>query len=174
MKQDKLETYIRKHREELDDRALPVDLWPQIAAGLEGKKSTGNRLVYWQAAAVIFFVLFMGLLLRHYQPVTGQENYGVADPEFRQTEQYYQEVIQEKETLLSAYLVQYPELAEDFTNDFRELSRNYRQLKADLDKTNSAEVLNALILNLQLQQDLLNQQLKIIQKNEKENNDVSI
>ncbi len=171
MKQDKLETYIRQHREDFDELTPPAAAWEKITARLAAPKSGRKRQVYWQVAAVLFFVLSLGLLLKNMQPVG--HSTGI-DPEFSATEQYYRQIIQEKENLLAAYLARYPELAEDFTSDLQELNENYQMLKADFEQTHSPKVLNALILNLQLQQDLLLNQLKIIQLIEKENTNVSI
>ena len=47
-------------------------------------------------------------------------------------------------------------------------------LKSDFEANRSEEVLSALIKNLQLQQDLLNNQLKIIHQITEENENVSI
>ena len=100
--------------------------------------------------------------------------YVESDTEFSNTEQYYFKVIQDKESLLTISLAQHPDLATDFKNDLHELSKNYKMLKADFNKNRSEEVLNALIKNLQLQQELLSNQLNIIQLINEENENVSI
>ena len=173
MKWDKLESYIRDNRGAIDDATPPETLWTQIEEKIQ-PKATKNRMIYWQAAAVIFFALSIGLLVKNYQTNNELNTYVLNDTEFNKTEQYYNKVINEKENLVTTSLEQYPDLAADFKNDLHELSKNYQKLKTDFDKNRSDEVLNALIKNLQLQQELLNNQLNIIQFINKENENVSI
>ena len=94
--------------------------------------------------------------------------------EFKTTEEYYFNVIESQQGILTKYLENFPALADDFKNDLTELNQNYNKLKKDFEATGDTDVLNALIKNLQLQQELLNNQLKIIKQIEEENENVSI
>ena len=169
---DKIEKYIIDNREQLDGRMPPESAWQHIEAGLRTTKKS-SYLRYWQAAAVIFFVVSIGLFVKNYQP---SDRLAVSETalEFKTTEEYYLDVIENQQGLLTSYLKQYPDLATDFRNDLSELSENYNNLKKDFEDTGDTEVLNALIKNLQLQQDLLRNQLNIIQQIEQENENVSI
>jgi hypothetical protein len=173
MNWDKIELYIRDNRDEIDKLNPPESVWPKIEERLK-PVSRKSRMIYWQAAAVIFFALSIGLLVKNYQTSNELSYYVLNDAEFAKTEQYYNKVIQDKESLLTSSLEQHPDLAADFKNDLHELSKNYQKLKADFDNNRSDEVLNALINNLQLQQQLLNNQLNIIQLINEENENVSI
>ena len=173
MKWDKLEAYIRDKRETFEQLNPPESLWDKIENRLP-TVSSKSRMIYWQAAAVIFFALSIGLLVKNYQTSTELSSYTVSDTEFANTEQYYFRVINDKANLLSTSLSEHPDLATDFKNDLSELSKNYQRLKADFDNNRSEEVLNALIINLQLQQELLNNQLSIINLINEENENVSI
>jgi hypothetical protein len=148
-------------------------IWAKIESGLQ-PVSKNNMMIYWQAAAVIFFALSIGLLVKNYQTSNELNSYVFNDTEFANTEQYYFQVIHDKESLLISSLEQHPDLAVDFKNDLHELSKNYQKLKVDFDNNRSEEVLNALIKNLQLQQKLLNNQLDIIHLINEENENVSI
>ena len=173
MNWDKIESYIRDNRQEIDKLDPPESLWPRIEERLTPLRSK-SRMFYWQVAAVIFFALSIGLLVKNYQTSNELSYYVLNDAEFTKTEQYYNKVIQDKESLLTSSLEQHPDLAADFKNDLDELSKNYHNLKADFENNRSEEVLNALIKNLQLQQQLLNNQLNIIQLINEENENVSI
>jgi hypothetical protein len=173
MKWDKLESYIRDNRGSIEQLNPPESLWAKIETGLR-PISKKNQMIYWQAAAVIFFALSIGLLVKNYQTSSELNSYVFNDTEFANTEQYYFKVIHDKENLLSLSMQQYPELAMDFKNDLNELSKNYQNLKADFDNNRSEEVLNALIKNLRLQQELLNNQINIIHLINEENENVSI
>jgi hypothetical protein len=173
MNWDKLESYIKDNRDGIDGSSPPENLWKRIEDKLH-PVARKNRMIYWQAAAAVFFVLSIGLLVKNYQTNNELNNYVLNDAEFTKTEQYYTKVIHDKESLLTSSLEEYPDLATDFKNDLHELSKNYQKLKADFDKNRSDEVVNALIRNLQLQQELLNNQLNIIQLINEENENVSI
>jgi hypothetical protein len=173
MKWDKLEAYIKDNKEGLDDLKPPASVWASIENSMQpvvGK----SRMIYWQAAAVIFFALSIGLLVKNYQTNTVSDNYAVIDPEFSDTEQYYFNIIQDKENVLLSSLQAYPNLAEDFKSDLQELTANYEKLKSEFAHNKSTEVLTALIQNLQLQQELLNEQLNIIHLINEENESISI
>jgi hypothetical protein len=170
----KFEMYVRKHREELDQLEPPDALWTKIEAGLVPVVYKRRRMMYWQVAAVVFFVLSIGLLIKNYQVNNELNTYALKNSEFANTEQYYFKVIHDKESLLMSSLEKYPNLASDFKNDLKELTSNYQNLKTEFDKTGSEEVLNALIINLRLQQELLNNQLDIINLIKQENENISI
>jgi len=173
MKWDKLESYVKENRDKLDDRNPPEAIWSEIDAKLPQKRPA-NKMIYWQAAAVIFFILSIGLLFNNIQRNSSPNGIAGNNAEFDKTEQYYFNVIEDKEVLLTSYLAGYPGLAKDFRKDLQELSKNYQKLKSDFEANRSEEVLSALIKNLQLQQDLLNNQLKIIHQITEENENVSI
>ena len=173
MKWDKLESYIKQNQDKLDEQIPPAAVWNEIDAKLSGKTSV-NKMVYWQAAAVIFFILSIGLLFNNFRDDSSSNIIAGNNDEFDKTEQYYFNVIEDKEVLLTTYLEGYPDLAQDFKKDLLELGKNYQKLKVDLKNNRSEEVLSALIQNLQLQQDLLNNQLKIIHQITEENENISI
>lgn len=171
--EDRFEKYIRENKASFDDQSPPESAWKYIEDQLK-PTTTSSYLRYWQAAAVIFFVVSIGLVINNYQSTNTEIVVSEVAQEFKTTEDYYFEVIESQRGLLTGYLQQYPELAKDFNKDLTELSQNYDKLKKDFAATGEIEVLNALIRNLQLQQELLSNQLEIIQQIEEENEDVSI
>jgi hypothetical protein len=173
MKLDKLESFIKDNREKLDTQTAPEDVWQGIEKGLP-QPVRNAKMIYWQAAAILFFVLSLGLLVNNFRGNESNNSQALGDMEFNKTEQYYFNIIEDKEVLLTNYIKDYPTLANDFKKDLKELSKNYQKLKTEFEKNKSEEVLNALIQNLQLQQNLLNNQLNIIHQITKENENVSI
>lgn len=173
MKWDKLEAYIRENRQSIEQQHPPESVWNKIENRLR-PVSKNSLIIYWQAAAVIFFALSIGLLVKNYQTSNELRAYSFNNAEFLDTEEYYFKVIQDKESLLISSLVHHPDLVADFKTDLEELTKNYKILKADFDTNKSEEVLSALIKNLQLQQELLNNQLNIIHLINKENENVTI
>jgi len=171
--EDKFEKFIRDNRVEVDHKTPPDSVWHNINSKLSQKKSVGY-IRYWQAAAVIFFIVSVGLFIKNYQPMNTDKAISESLTEFKTTEEYYFNVIESQQGILTKYLENFPALADDFKNDLTELNQNYNKLKKDFETTGDTDVLNALIKNLQLQQELLNNQLKIIKQIEEENENVSI
>mgnify|MGYP001046109508 CR=1 FL=1 len=171
MERDRFEEYIIDKRSEVDSKNPPESSWLVIEQRLS-KQSKPSYLRYWQVAAVIFFVVSIGLFVKSYQTTAYQGSSLVQ--EFTTTEEYYFNTIEDQQGVLTSYLQEYPDLAHDFKADLEDLSLNYKKLKADFGVTGDSQVLNALIQNLQLQQELLNNQLKVIRLIEKENENVSI
>ena len=127
---------------------------------------------WWRAAAILFFVFTVGLLLKDNLQPTG--NNEIADGQFAQTEEFYTSQIADKEQLIQVYLINHPGLGVEFKNDLEQLDNIYLQLKEDYKINNSDKVLDALILNLQSRIDLLNTQLNIIRTINDQNDEINI
>lgn len=82
----------------------------------------------------------------------------------------YAQIINGQQQQMQALRAKNPELYDRFSNDLGALERNYHDLKARLDSGfNSEKLLEAMILNLKMQSDLLSRQL-IISRNLKDSN----
>jgi len=91
------------------------------------------------------------------------------DPELAEAESYYTEKIAEKKKALDAYKLDDLALKEEFKGDISELDSTYRALKKELYTVPGKEkVSEAMIMNLQTRIEILNQQLKILEKTRKE------
>ena len=67
-----------------------------------------------------------------------------------------------------------PALYEAFATDLERLERSYQMLKADLPENPNQETLvQAMIQNLQFQINLLNEQLRVIQRMKKQKNNTN-
>ena len=173
MLEDRLERFVKQNRGQFDDEEPNELVWNRINERLAVKPDVKVRqLVWWRAAAVIFFVCSIGLLFRDGLFSTHQNE--VADDPFIQTEHYYASQIADKEQLIQLYLVNYPGLGVEFKNDLGQLDDIYIQLKEDYIINNSEVVLDALIMNLQSRIDLLNRQLNIIKSINQKEDEINI
>jgi hypothetical protein len=158
---DRLEDFIRKNRESFDDKAPSAKAWRNIAASMEFKsRSRWDSVVLWRAAAVIFMMLSAYLLI----PKTmekGQSN-DIAASEFNDVEAFYFQQISEKVELIDGF--QKSEGLNGFTQDFKQLEAMYMILKEDMKSRPSQKVKDALVLNLLVRINLLNQQLSKLDK----------
>lgn len=121
----------------------------------------------WRVAASIAILLLAGGLLYTNQQygVTRQPEVVAANPTYAKEVVQYTRLIDTKRTELKQMTEDNPDLYKEFATDLDRLEHSYRSLKADLPKNPNHEVLiQAMIQNLQLQINLLNEQLRVIQR----------
>jgi hypothetical protein len=152
---DQLEDFVGKNREAFDDRQPSGKVWERISHAMAfSKPSVWNSVGLWRAAAIIFMTLSIYLLVpKSQQP--GQQ--AIALKEFTDVEQFYFQQISEKTELIQEF--HRNEGMNGFTNDFKQLEAMYNVLKEEMKNRPSQKVKDALVLNLLVRIDLLNQQL---------------
>ena len=174
---DKLEKFIKSHRKELDDKEPGKDLWEAIQhqVEVETKETRSIRsVVYWRAAAVFLLLACSWLIFdRINQPDNNQDKLAVINPQLQEAEGFYISLIQQKRNELIVMSEKYA-LGNDFILEIDRLDSLYSQLKQDLAKGNEENLVDAMVLNLQLRIELLNQQLSIIESLENSPKDESI
>ena len=164
---DQLEDFIRNNREAFDDREPSEKVWKNINASLGlGRTGVWNSLAVWRAAAVIFMVLCGYLLIP--KPVNVAISKDSASSEFEDVEAFYFQQISEKVELIDEF--QKNEGLNGFTHDFQQLEAMYMVLKEEMKTRPSQKVKDALVLNLLVRIDLLNQQLHKLEKEFKKDN----
>jgi ribosomal protein S6 len=87
------------------------------------------------------------------------------DPQYAKLVSQFTEVIETKQTELRKIEKDDPALYQQFSGDIHKLDSAYHVLRGTLNANpNTEQLLQAMISNLQLQIDLLNQQLTVIKK----------
>ena len=194
-----LERFIRDNREDFDDVEPPKDLWARIEPGLtiddtvrplndhngsgfrsqtgldqpfESHFTIWRQLNNWRVAASIALLLLAGAFFYVNQRygVTEQPDVVAVNPTYAKEFVQYTRLVDMKREELKQLTTSSPELYREFATDLNRLEHNYQTLKADLPKNPNQEVLvQAMIQNLQLQIDLLNEQLRVIQRIKRQN-----
>ena len=165
---DNLEKFIKSHRTELDDKSPRKDLWNDIEKEINPKRISRNdsgTLFYWKAAAVILLLISSWLAFEKvYSPPneTQVAELSEVNPEFQEAETFYVSLINQKREDIEILSKEY-DMEESFANETDRLDSVYLVLKQDLNQGNEEEIADAMILNLQLRIEILNQQLSIIQ-----------
>jgi hypothetical protein len=94
-----------------------------------------------------------------------EETTGITDPVYAKQIYHFREIIDLQQTELRQVEKEQPELYHQFAGDLHKLDSAYSVLKINLaENPNREMLLEAMIQNLQLQSDLLNQQLIIIKE----------
>ncbi len=163
---DKLEQFIKENRGAMDPMEPPKGLWDKISKeNKPGKSKTFNLNYLWKAAAIVFFAITLGLWLQQQENINQKGQ--VADKnspeiELAQVEQYYNSLISKKINTLVTDESLSAEVEKKFLQDVEKLDAAYQQLKQQLEHTSNEKIKDAMIVNLQMRIELLNQQLEIL------------
>jgi hypothetical protein len=185
-KNNNLERFIRDNRESFDHLEPSDDVWNKIGTAI-GQPQKTTRVISmsragWAVAATLFLA-FAGILgyqifnrsaeipfvsLADKKPVTEQTGDTLVnqiDPQYGKLVTQFTNVIEAKQVELRKLEKDDPELYKKFSGDIQKLDSAYHSLRNTLNANpNTEQLLQAMISNLQMQIDLLNQQLNIIQK----------
>ncbi|MFD2932242.1 hypothetical protein [Spirosoma flavum] len=121
----------------------------------------------WRVAASVAVLLLAGAFMYMNQQygVTHQPEVVAASPMYAKEVVHYTRLIDDKRIELKQMTEGNPALYQEFSTDLDRLEKSYQSLKADLPQNPNQEVLiQAMIQNLQLQINLLNEQLSVIQR----------
>ncbi|MTI30436.1 hypothetical protein [Xanthovirga aplysinae] len=177
---DELEKFIRIHQEDLNDKVPKDENWKRIQENLEVKKKEKKRKLdynnLWKAASITLFCICAYLLLERKDSTTtigGKEivSENKAVQELKKTEAYYVQLISSREKEVGRYSIQDKQLVMNFQKDIEILDNRYLQLKEELQEEKTRKVIDAMVQNMQLRLEILNQQLQILEnvQNEKTN-----
>jgi len=171
-----IERFIRDNREGFDAQTPGPNSWSEIEKQIGIKKAPGRiislNILRWSAAAVGFiFILATGLYFFNQQPVTSGGSLAQdpvveqIDPQYAKIVAQFSSMIEEKQAEIKSIEKDNPELFRQFAGDIRKLDSTYQVLRNTLPANpNKEQLLQAMIGNLQMQINLLNQQLQIIQQ----------
>lgn len=153
---DHLDDFIRKNRAGFDDKEPSEKVWTNIESSIRfTSASKRNGLVWWRAAAIVFMTLSAYLLIPKEE--TKSQTAELVTSEFKDVEAFYVQQISEKVELIDGF--QKNEGLNGFTQDFKQLEAMYMILKEEMKSRPSEKVKDALVLNLLVRINLLNQQL---------------
>lgn len=170
---DSLKNFINQHREEFDDKRASDNAWAKIQSKLPGRRVTlWSNVGVWRAAAVLFLILSVYLMIskNSHQPMGADR--AKLQVEFNDLENFYNEQIADKVELISN--IQEFNDDDSFSQDLEKLDAMYQVLREQMKSNPSEKIKDALILNMLVRIDLLNQQIKNLEDSEKKSEDVAI
>ncbi len=158
---DGIDDFISRNRDAFDDKEPPASVWENIQSSLHPRRPNQgwwNELMVWRAAAVLFLAVSVYLMIPgQKQDQQRDEGSQVAMNEFDDVEAYYVSEISQKVELIESIAAD--DTSGEITPDFQRLEAMYLVLKEEMKNRPSKEVKDALVLNLLIRIDLLNQQL---------------
>jgi|GEM_PF-838994 len=163
-----LEKFISENRKSFDDTVPPESIWENISmlfddevAIKKRQKSLRFRTVI-SIAAMFILVCTAGILLYKARE-TRRMDYSQIDPLLAKQQVEYASLVHEKRDALSNMATKEPQLYQEFSEVIDKMQVNYKQLKTELMQSPNKELtLEAMISNLKMQIEILNQQLDIL------------
>jgi len=164
MKNQGIETYIKEHKKEFDLKEPSDQLWNRIDAALtKEKKKQPFRMTFWFGIAASLMVLMAFVFIYSNRKQDKDLNIADINPVYAQKERRFASLIEEKKDSLQVYAKKNPELYAHFSADLNKLGSDYERLKKELQNSpNQKVVVKAMVKNLELQLQVINQQLSII------------
>ncbi len=198
---NRLEDFVNSNRDAFDNEAPTDQVWNSIQGRLNPGLATQPaakvvRLgwIKWAAAAAVILVTGTILFIRNegkkpaetasiaqtpVQPPAISSNDSALlneiNPAYAKEVYHFTQLIELKQSELKQIEKDNPVLYKQFLGDINKLDSSYNSLKQQLPANpNREQLLEAMISNLQLQMDLLNQQLQIIQQIRKSSKESAI
>lgn len=171
---NKLKNFISDNRKAFDDEMPSAGVWENIEASFtkkeEKKKFVLAPLYKWSMAAAAMLVIATGIyFVTNKKPVETavsvpkEPDINSLAPDYALPINNFAKMIDMKQEELKLLAKDQPELYQQFSTAINQLDSSYNNLKDQLSSTPNREVLlEAMIQNLQLQLNVLNQQLNII------------
>jgi hypothetical protein len=174
----RLEDFIKANKEEFDELEPKASLWLNIEERLPDefidaprqKKTFSLGFVLKVAASIIVVMgISFVLYLRSEKSNTGV-NLAAINPQYAKEQVHYSKLISNRLSQLKTLSKSDPDLYVEFAAGIAEMDSTYKKLDKELPNSpNKEAVLYAMIRNLKMQAEAINQQLMIIEQYNQEN-----
>lgn len=182
MMKERLESFVRDNKRDFDQFEVPADIWNKIQDQLDEKNIALNaglknervvRVSFLLKIAASLVPLIIAALLFYQYQLKQSIDLSNINPQLAKEQIHYTSLIEIKRAEIKRIEKEDPQLYEEFSSEIKKMDSSYQKLKNELPVSpNQEETVKAMIQNLQIQTELLNQQLQIIQQiNQIKNNE---
>ncbi|MDN3550395.1 hypothetical protein [Mucilaginibacter aquaedulcis] len=170
----RFEDFIKNNREEFEEVEPSADLWSKIEQSLnmqeelpkkpETKTFSLSFVLRVAASVVLIMGIGFGIYLQTQKSAKGID-FAAINPEYAKQQLHYASLVETKLTELKSVAKADPQLYKEFSAEIAKMDSTYKRLNNDLATSpNQERVLRAMIRNLQIQTEVLNQQLSVIEQ----------
>ncbi len=172
----RLEDFIRNNRTEFEQLEPRTEIWANITSQLQAQEKANKQASKRQArtfslgfvlrvAAIVIMVMGISFTWYLKYQKANTVDYAAINPEFAKERMQYASIVQSKRNELKTLTKSNPELYQEFSTEIARMDSTYKELNKQLvTSPNQERVLRAMIRNLQIQTEVLNQQLNVIQQ----------
>ena len=159
-----IEEYIKAHKRDFDLNSPSEGLWGRIEADMEQSRiKKPLRLRFWLGIAASLILITAFIFTYTYHSRNTEVDIADLNPSYAKKEMKFASMIEEKKDSLMVFAKDNPELYNRFNNDLSQLGADYENLKKELQYSpNQKLVVKAMVRNLEIQLQIINQQLSII------------
>ena len=169
--EERLKNFVTANKREFDEAEPPFGVWEKIEKKLDAKKllAVKNARVvrlslFFKLVASITIVVAAGIFLWQYQYRQATDLANI-DPALAKQQLNYASEIELKVNKLKSLENVEPQLYNEFSSEIKKMEESYQKLENDLPNSpNQEETVKAMIRNLQIQTEVLNQQLNVIKQ----------
>lgn len=173
----RFEDFMHDNNEEFNEIEPSADLWGKIEAQLsfleqedqqpkkrEAKTFSLGFVLKVAASVIIIMGIGFGIYIQSQKGTKGVDLAAI-NPEYAQQQVHYASLVETKLTELKSASKNDPQLYKEFSAEIAKMDSTYKKLNNDLATSpNQERVLRAMIRNLQIQTEVLNQQLNVIEQ----------
>jgi hypothetical protein len=164
---DSLKDFVEQNREGFDNREPKGEVWKKIESSLSGKSvSLWNSVTVWRAAAIVLLGLSSYLFFTAQDLKNNKVETAQIKGDFKDLELFYSNQIVEKKELVSQFQSETGLTEDEVTQNLQKLEAMYQVLREEMETRPTQDVKDALVLNLLVRIDLLNQQLNKLDRRE--------
>jgi hypothetical protein len=166
----RLEDFIKVNKNEFDDLEPSAELWQRIEKHLpaegaplkkpEAKTFSLSFVMRVAASVIVVMGIGFGIYLHNEKK---QIDYAAINPVYAKQQSHFVSLVESKRNELKSIAKTEPEMYKEFSAEIAKMDSTYKRLNSDLATSpNQERVLRAMIRNLEIQSEVLNQQLNII------------
>ncbi len=176
-----LEQFIQNNREAFDNCEAPAGLWDKIDKSLgkeirhnaepdeiiiKFKKSSISKLKIWaMAASLTLLIGYVSVFYLNNKSDSTEQIIAQVAPQYGDKMVQYTSLIETKREEIKQIETHDPEMYKEFATEIEKLNLDYQNLQTELSQTpNQEDLVKAMVQNLQVQLDILNRQLKIVER----------
>jgi hypothetical protein len=169
----RLEDFIKANKEEFDELEPRMELWNNIEKNLQAdveqpkkrEAKTFSLGFVMRVAATVIVVMSISFVLYLRSGKQAGVDMAAINPGYAKQQTQYMSMIANKRTELKTLAKSDPQLYKEFSTEIANMDSVYKKLNNDLANSPNQElVLRAMVRNLQLQTEILNQQLSVIEQ----------
>jgi hypothetical protein len=162
---DSLKDFVDRNRDGFDNRQPQEVAWKKIENNLPRKQvSLWNSVSLWRAAAILLLGVSAYLFFVPQEFKRDRREIAQIKGDFKDLELFYGNQIVEKKELVNQFQLETGLTEDEVTQNLQKLEAMYQVLKEQMEKRPTQDVKDALVLNLLVRIDLLNQQLHKLDK----------